>query len=247
MSRESFLERVRQAAQVGQAHRVHLQPLPPDVGYVGCDGDLCQRLAIEVEAVGGTAHVVADLAEARAALEKLLDQIEPASSALCWQHELLSRLGLEELLAARRIQRFDYVALAAMPHQQRREAILACQVGITSCDLAIAETGSLLMCSRSGRERVASLLPPLHVAIVERSQIVPDLIDAIGLLGGNVERSSFRSGKEMESRRGNGMNSVQLPSNAVLITGPSKTGDIELQLTTGVHGPGKWHVIVAQS
>ena len=82
----------------------------------------------------------------------------------------------------------------------------------------------MLLCSRSGRERVASLLPPVHVAIVERQQIVPDVIDAVAHL----------------SR----LETDQLPSNAVLITGPSKTGDIELQLTTGVHGPGQWHVIV---
>ncbi len=41
MSRESFLSRVRQAAQAGRAFRVHLQPVPPDVGYVGATGDLC--------------------------------------------------------------------------------------------------------------------------------------------------------------------------------------------------------------
>jgi len=89
--------------------------------------------------------------------------------------------------------------------------------------LAIAETGTLMMCSGAGHERVASLLPPMHIAIVERQQIVPDLIDAMATL-----------------------KSASLPSNVTLITGPSKTGDIELQLTTGVHGPGKWRVIVIQ-
>ena len=89
---------------------------------------------------------------------------------------------------------------------------------------ALAETGTLMMCSRAGQERVASLLPPTHIAIVERKQIVPDLIDAFQMLGG----------------RGAG----QLPSNVTFITGPSKTGVIELQLTTGVHGPGQWRVIV---
>lgn len=233
MSRESFLERVRQAAQAGRAHRVHLSPVPPDVGYVGVEGDLCTRFAAEVEAVGGMPLVVDDIEAARQALGKLLDEVRPGDghSALCWQHELLSRLGVEEMLAARGIARHDYVSLAALPEDQRRQAMLDCHIGITSCDLAIAETGSLLMCSRSGRERVASLLPPVHVAIVERRQLVPDLLDAIVFLGGGPETKRSREPAVM-------------PSNAVLITGPSKTGDIELQLTTGVHGPGKWHVIV---
>jgi L-lactate dehydrogenase complex protein LldG len=73
---------------------------------------------------------------------------------------------------------------------------------------------------------VASLLPPMHIAIVERQQVVPDLIDCLAIL----QESSAAS----------------MPSNVTFITGPSKTGDIELQLTTGVHGPGKWRVIVIQ-
>jgi L-lactate dehydrogenase complex protein LldG len=81
-----------------------------------------------------------------------------------------------------------------------------------------------MMVARPGQERLASLIAPVHIAIVERRQIVPDLIDAFGLL------------------RQQGLE--QLASNVTLITGPSKTGDIELQLTTGVHGPGKWRVIV---
>ncbi len=102
--------------------------------------------------------------------------------------------------------------------------MLACDIGISSADCAIAETGTLMVCSRPGQERLASLLPLMHVAIVERQQIVPDLIDAFGLL--------HERGLE------------NLPSNTTFITGPSKTGDIELQLTTGVHGPKHWRVIL---
>jgi L-lactate dehydrogenase complex protein LldG len=71
---------------------------------------------------------------------------------------------------------------------------------------------------------MASLVPPVHVAIVEEVQILPDLFDLFqGLRLAGVPT---------------------LPTNLTLITGPSKTGDIELQLTTGVHGPKHWHVIV---
>jgi len=103
--------------------------------------------------------------------------------------------------------------------------MLSADIGITSVSLAVAETGSLVMMSQPGQERTASLLPPVHVAIVERAQIVPDLFDVFA---------------QLEKR------DTDLPSNLAFITGPSKTGDIELTLTTGVHGPGKWHVIVVR-
>jgi L-lactate dehydrogenase complex protein LldG len=147
-----------------------------------------------------------------------------AKSALCWEHEVLTRLGLAEYLEARGIVRHSYEGLAQIDLPAQRAAMLACDIGISSVDCAIAETGTLMVGSRPGQERVASLLPPMHVAIVERRQIVPDLIDAFGILH---ER---------------GLDN--LPSNIAFITGPSKTGDIELQLTTGVHGPKHWRVIL---
>lgn len=223
MGRDAFLARVRTAAAIGRAYRVPLHSVPDDVGYVGVVGDLCDQLAAEVAAVGGIATIVPDLPAARVKLAELLAEAA-TDSALCWQHELLDRLQLAELLAERNIARHDYDSLAPRGEHDRRATILAAGIGISSVDCAIAETGTLMVCSRPGQERIASLLPPMHVAIVERSQIVPDLIDAIGLL------------------HTRGLN--RLPSNIALITGPSKTGDIELQLTTGVHGPGHWRVLI---
>jgi L-lactate dehydrogenase complex protein LldG len=180
-------------------------------------------MAEEVEAVGGKAFRVPDLPAARELLATLLEEAA-AKSALCWEHEVLQRLGLDEFLASRGVALHGYESLSALDPPAQRAAMLACDIGISSVDCAIAETGTLMVCSRPGQERVASLLPLMHVAIVERRQIVPDLIDAFAMLH---ERGLDK-----------------LPSNTTFITGPSKTGDIELQLTTGVHGPKHWRVIL---
>ena len=103
-----------------------------------------------------------------------------------------------------------------------RELIFAADAGITNVAALLAETGSLVMSSSPEQPRSPSLLPPLHIAIAKEGQIVADLFDLF-----------------------EAYSAEKLPaSNVVLITGPSKTGDIELKLVTGVHGPGEVHVIV---
>ena len=78
--------------------------------------------------------------------------------------------------------------------------------------------------SSPAEPRSLSLLPPLHIAVAGRDQILPDLFDL------------FAPGRRS--------NQPGLPSCLSLITGPSKTGDIELRLVTGVHGPGEVHVVL---
>ena len=78
-----------------------------------------------------------------------------------------------------------------------------------------------MVASRPDEPRSLSLLPPVHVAVAERRQILPDLFDLFAALGTD-----------------------ELPANVSIITGPSKTGDIELRLVTGVHGPGEVHVLL---
>ena len=190
------------------------------MGYVGADADLCTALAREVDLVGGTAHLVADLNAARDTLTGLIRQYD-VQTALCWQHPLLERLGLDGLLASLKVERVRYDTLQELDRPAQWSAMLGAEIGISSADYAVAETGSLALFSGPGHERAATLLPPVHVAVVERPQIVADLIVLFERLDPN-----------------------DLASNIVLVTGPSKTGDIELQLTTGVHGPGKWHVII---
>ncbi|HUY33720.1 MAG TPA: lactate utilization protein [Pirellulales bacterium] len=226
MSRESFLARVRQSAAAGRAYRAHVRDdLPADTGYYGAGGDPPGRLAEEVRAVGGQAHLALDCDEARAALAQLLER-HSIRSALCWEHPVLDRLGIGELLAERGITRLSYSALRELDSAELRRTVLAAEAGISSVSFAVAETGTLALASAAGQERLASLAPPVHIAVVEAAQILPDLFDLFERIAADGTES--------------------MASNWALITGPSKTGDIELTLTTGVHGPGTWHVIIVR-
>lgn len=223
MEREAFLRRVREAAEAGARYRVAVEPVPEAAGYVGAKGELCQALADEVAFVGGQPQLVHSWAEAHETVAQWLEHYE-ARSVLCWQHPVLERLGLSELVAQRGITAHDYSQLSQLSGEERKEIVLAADVGISSADWAIAETGTLAVCARPGQERLSSLIAPVHIAVIARDQIVPDLFDFFA-------RLAIRDG-------------AALPSNVALISGPSKTGDIELELTTGVHGPGQWHVII---
>jgi L-lactate dehydrogenase complex protein LldG len=219
MEREAFLARVRQAVQQGQAYRLDIPAVSDDVGYVGAAGDLATALAAQITNVGGQAEIVNGAPELERALDELLNLYQP-KSALCWRHPLLAEWQVPRLLARHGIAGLDADLLAQLPADQRRQRFLGADIGISAVDLAVAETGTLVVMSRLGQERLTSLLPPVHVALVAREQIVPDLCDVFSHLGTLVPDS--------------------LPSNLAFITGP----DIELQLTTGVHGPGKWHVLI---
>ena len=223
MNRDAFLAPVRDAAAAGRTYRVHTRPFDESVGYCGVSQDLVERFAAEAAAVGGQVRVVSGDDGAREAIAATLAEIRPRS-ALVWKHALLDRLGVAALLAQAGAEALDVEVLAALPAEERRARMLAADIGITSATHAVAETGSLVMAAERGRERAASLLPPLHLAVIERSQILPDLFDIFDAL----------------AARG-----LDRPlSNVTFITGPSKTGDLEMRLITGVHGPGRWCVIV---
>lgn len=102
--------------------------------------------------------------------------------------------------------------------QQRMSEVT---LGITGADGAIARSGSIALRSGPGRPRMASLIPGTHIAFLSVDRVFPTLLD---LSLESLEPASA--------------------SNLVLITGPSRTGDIEQQLNLGVHGPKQLHVIL---
>jgi L-lactate dehydrogenase complex protein LldG len=95
--------------------------------------------------------------------------------------------------------------------------------GITQCDALVAQTGSVLVTSRSAGGRALSVLPPHHVVLARREQMLADLPAAFALL---------------KQRYG-----AQYPSFISFITGPSRTGDIERILVLGAHGPKKLSIL----
>ncbi|MGI8990395.1 MAG: LutC/YkgG family protein [Bryobacteraceae bacterium] len=106
-----------------------------------------------------------------------------------------------------------------------RELCATCDFGITSADYALADTGTLVMLSSPREARMISLLPPAHIAVVPAHKILSGLDELLTLLPRPAEQTS----------------------SMVLITGPSRTGDIEQILVRGVHGPGEFHVIVVDA
>jgi L-lactate dehydrogenase complex protein LldG len=96
------------------------------------------------------------------------------------------------------------------------------QVGITEADYLIARTGSVLLRTTSAGGRRLSVLPPTHIVIAEQKQLLPSLDDALHLLDKEGDYWSY----------------------ATIITGPSRTSDIEKQLVLGAHGPKRLIVIL---
>ncbi len=101
-----------------------------------------------------------------------------------------------------------------------RQFCVRADVGLSSAEAALAETGSIIVRSGSGKSRLATLLPPVHVALVPVSCLTPDI----------VTWTAQRAG--------------EMPANVTVISGPSKTGEIEFTLTIGAHGPKRMIVVL---
>jgi L-lactate utilization protein LutC len=221
--RDAFLQNVRTSVQAGNRAGV-TPPLPERgrVGYQGAGPDAVARFCTELSAAGGRAHVVAG---PDAAWQVIADMIRTHG---CRQ-VVVGRGGLiERLEIAGRLRGagLEVTPIDAVPAQGPRDGFFGADLGISNVHRLIAETGTVVMAAGPDDPRSLSLLPPLHIALAERSQILPDLFDLFDLFSPLAT------------------NHTTPPSCLSLITGPSKTGDIELRLVTGVHGPGEVHVVI---
>ena len=121
----------------------------------------------------------------------------------------------------------DIPTLVGVARKEMRRAFLEAEMGISGANIAIAETGTLVIVSNEGNARLVTSLPDTHVALVGYDKLVPSIDEAAAII-------------KLLSKCGTGQ---KMTSYVSFITGPSRTSDIEKTLTLGCHGPKEVHII----
>lgn len=223
-NRESFLARVKAAASSAVQGK---GPAPPrtqeEPGRSISDATLSERFATSAVAAGIVVHKVAGRSMVADVIASIL-QTHGITTAITWSGGFVPEFGLSDFLERYGVELIPWNSEER--EADRKDAAFGMTCGITGADYAVAETGSLVILASPSQGRSVSLLGEVHVAIVLASRILPDLYDIPGQLV-----------KDFPER---------LPSNVTLITGPSKTADIELQIVIGVHGPRHVYAVLVE-
>ena len=186
-------------------------------------------------------HVIAlkDKAAVTAAIVDLVENKSPEWNDLkriaTWKHPLIDSLNLSEALRAQKVpvhvtEIKDIEKKKQSEEAQRaslRQQVIDSYIGVTSADFCMADTATLVMRARPGQARSVSLVPSIHIAVIELDQIIADLKELHALLI-----------KEMEEEK------EGLTNCMTYISGPSKTADVEATMVHGAHGPREVYVYV---
>ncbi len=221
-SRASILANIRRSLATARL------PAPPNVTPSSTNAnvapnELAERFAAELAALSGAFQRVA-----RADLTNFIVQVlreREAGELLTWRAD---QLPAPEVLIGLRTAGVS-VCEADLPRDESRAAGVAdlarLMVGLTGADAAFADTGTLALLSGAGRPRLASMSVRTHIALLTPEQLYPSL------------GAWLASRKELRD---------ELRTRAALtfITGPSRTADIEMTLTVGVHGPAEVLVVL---
>jgi L-lactate dehydrogenase complex protein LldG len=236
-ARESFLEGIRREVQKAGASF----PAGPSA-RPGRPGDAAEvvrremaerwpealdRFQSEFERVAGIFHRVAHWDDVPRVIAEIARE-KAVQAVITWDAAALGgdlRPGLEA--EGLRVTVAAGGDLDEATRARHREESARAQIGVTGADLVLAETGTVILLSGRGRPRATSLLPDTHVAVFDRSRLVESL-SQVGILLEALHEDPARS-----------MSGAMIN----LITGPSRTADIELTLTRGVHGPKEVHAV----
>ena len=182
--------------------------------------DLAARFEEALTKVGGEVHQAEDLEAALRVVGTLLVELAPEDVVLDGTLPL-DQVDFQErwpTIAWHRPEKRDAPDPAAW-----RGLCAQAELGVSGADAALAETGTIVLRSGPGRSRLATLLPPVHLALVPVERLQPDLFTW----------TASRAGR--------------LPAGVTLVSGPSKTADIEQTLAIGVHGPKRFIVVLYQN
>lgn len=208
-SKDKILAKLRSAAAPFEdvatpPHDVRVSPMD------ATDRDaLVARFVAEAEALSCKVHQPSSASDAVAVVMEIVGDDK---RVLMWDAEHLPLDGIGDALKA------AGVASAELRDRDVR-------VGLTGADAGLAATGSVVVVSGAGKSRQASMLTPVHIALVKKDVIVPDIETYYEAQAANPE--AFRKA-----------------SNVAVISGPSKSADIAMELILGMHGPGELHLIL---
>jgi len=182
---------------------------------------LVERFSQVLAAVGGTAHGPLPVEEALDLLVQLCqERAGGAAVALSTGDPVVRQLGVEERLVAAGLE------VLTPEDVFWKERLAEAGVGVTGAVTAAAASGTVGIASGPGMPRATSLVPPAHICLVFRGTMVEDLAEALRRFTPPAA------------------DTTDLPSGLVWVSGPSRSADLELVLTIGVHGPGSVDVIV---
>jgi len=202
-AREAILADVR--AALGRRSG-ETAPCVPDAARApartpGCTDAEIDLLVAEIARLGGQAQRMS-AGELPRGLAGLV-QREEIRKAVLWETPALRSWDVAGIMTG--------LGIEIVPAHASKEALAECDLGITGADLALPETGTLVLRTGPARPRAASLLPRVHLALVQPNALRADLATVL---------------EELKEDR-----------HFVFVTGPSRTADIELVVTVGVHGP----------
>ena len=227
-SRERMLGRIRSGLEQARPMLTHeagrISHIPP--AYVHpAEEDLAQQFAAELRKLECNTYMYATEQAALELVSSLLERYN-TQHIIAWDMAQIGLPGLEKLVAQHQIRNTSIFVGGTQRAAQLQELEPA-TVCITGADVAIAESASIVLRGGPGRPRLASLLAPIYIAIIRKSQLVRGLGEALMRLQSQHAEDFFRDA-----------------STLTFITGPSRTADIELTLTLGVHGPREVHAII---
>jgi L-lactate dehydrogenase complex protein LldG len=231
-SRDAILTKLRDARRTGKVNTRLLESAAPrpsaflpvtQIEDASPDG-LLARFSEELIRLKGEVFVCDHDQAARDQIAALLRE-HGAARALAWDFACIPLPGLAETVRGMGVE-----VIHPETHDEFRAETLStaetAQVGITGVDAAAAATGTLIVTTAPGKGRIPTILAPIHIAIIRQRQIVPRIEDWVGRL------------------RAEQMAAVRASANFCFITGPSRTGDIEMELILGVHGPGRVQAVI---
>ncbi len=224
-SRDAILNKLRAAKRPFEDAPPRPKVYVPVINDFDTSPDaLIERFSAELVGLKGDPFVVEGEDAARACVIDRLKQHQ-AARILAWHFTHIPVKKLREAIEAEGIE-----IIQPDSHDEFRAEILSAaegaQVGLTGVENAIAATGTLIVRTGAGRGRIPTVLAPVHLAVLSANQILPRLENWIAI------------------QRTKGINNLRGSANVCFISGPSRTGDIEMELILGVHGPGRVEVII---